>query len=119
MIDEDNELDSHSNIILFTHTKNKEPQGFTAPTLRSTTLLVDRGTVDGRTHPWIGDHGDDGDDDAGDFFVVVDDDDEMDARKTSRETRTDGDDQRGIVEKQDDDIKDYSRNVDDDSSVVG
>lgn len=115
MIDEDNELDSHSNIILFNHTKNKEPQGFTAPTLRSTTLLVDRGTVDGRTHPWIGDHGDDGDDDAGDFF---DDDDEMDARKTSRETRTDGDDRRGI-EKQDDNLLLVSDSQDVDDSSVG
>ena len=94
------------------------PQGFTAPTFWSTTLLVDRGTrrTDGRTHPWIGDHGDDGDDD--DDENDDENDDAVDARETSRETRTDGDDRHG-TEKQDDDIKNYSRNVDDDSSVVG
>ena len=92
---------------------------FTAPTSWSTThfwsTAARDGRTDGRTHPWIGDHGDDGDDDDDDDD---ENDDAVDARETSRETRTDGDDRHG-TEKQDDDIKNYSRNVDDDSSVVG
>jgi len=72
--------------------------------------------------PEIRDRDDDGDDDFVDVEDVLDDDDAVDARETSGETRTDGDDYGGI-EKQDDILLlliSDSQDVDDSSvGIVG